>query len=200
MIESPHCQNTPEWESERLGLPTASCFGKIVTSTGKQSKSRTKYLYELAGERITGEKKPGYYGKSMEKGHERENESRLLYGIQSGVKIETVGLCYKDEKKLFGGSPDGLIGEDGIWENKNAEGHVQLERLFEGWNGSEHHRQNQGNLYITGRNYCILTSYCRGMKPINIVIERDEKFLKILEEELHYFVHDLERMVKEAIA
>jgi len=32
-------QNTPEWLTLRLGIPTASMFDKIVTPAGKFSKS-----------------------------------------------------------------------------------------------------------------------------------------------------------------
>ena len=54
MIISPYAQRTPEWHKERLGLPTASCFEKIITTTGQISKQREKYLYELTGETLSG--------------------------------------------------------------------------------------------------------------------------------------------------
>jgi len=53
-------QNTPEWYEARLGIPTASGFDRIITTKGEVSKSREKYLYELAGEIVTGEQFVGY--------------------------------------------------------------------------------------------------------------------------------------------
>src|SRR6056297_3226713 len=49
-------QGTAAWHACRIGNPGASGMSKIITSQGKASASRTKYMYQLAGELITGEK------------------------------------------------------------------------------------------------------------------------------------------------
>ena len=64
-------QGSPEWFAEKLGKPSASNASKILQDNGKQSKSRTGYLYELAAERITGKQVEGYQNKNMENGKER---------------------------------------------------------------------------------------------------------------------------------
>ena len=61
-------QNSEEWYQARLGLPTVSCFEKIVKTNGQRSASREKYLFKLAGEKLSGEKTDSYYGASMAKG------------------------------------------------------------------------------------------------------------------------------------
>lgn len=196
MIISPHDQGTPEWVADRIGKPTGSCFKEILTGSGQRSKSRIKYMYRLAGERVSGEQYKGFYGKDMEMGHEREDESRKLYELVNGVTVEEVGLCYKDEQKLFGASPDGLVGDDGGFETKNAAPHVQAERLDKGWSGSEYKMQCMGNLLVTGRKWWDLVSYCRGMKPVVIRFQRDEEFLRKLEIELRLFCKELDELVK----
>lgn len=188
-------QNTPEWDAIRLGLPTSSEFKKIITSTGAISKQRNKYLYKLAGEKLSGEKADGYYGPAMALGHERENEAREIYGLINDVQVRQIGFCFFDENKQFGSSTDGLVGDDGIFENKNALGHVQVERLEEGWSKADHYQQIQGELYVTGRKWCDLMSYSRGIKPIIIRFERDEKFISKLAEELQVFIEDLNELV-----
>lgn len=196
MIISPHEQNTPEWEKERLGLMTASCFGQIVNMKGERSASRTKYMYQLAGEIVSGEScAKNYYNKSMEKGHEREDESRRSYAYTRGVEVVQVGLCYRNEEKLYAGSPDGLVAEEGGWENKNAEAHVQLDRLENGWSTASHHRQVMGLLFITGRKWWDLESYSRGLQPIIKRFEIDSQFFFNLENELNYFHEDLMKLV-----
>jgi len=188
-------QNSDEWYQARLGIPTASCFEKIVKINGTQSASREKYLFKLAGEKLSGEKTDSYYGASMAKGHEREDESRKRYSFINDVEVQQVGFCFFDDKKEFGGSPDGLVGDDGGFETKNAESHVQVERLEKGWSKAKHFQQVQGNLYITDREWWDLVSYSRGIKPIVIRFTRDEKFITKLADEIQAFIVDLNNLV-----
>jgi len=184
-------QNTPEWDALRRGIPTASGFQKIITSTGARSKQREKYLYELAGEIVTGESHDNYINGNMERGHERELESRDSYSFIKGVEVQQVGFCFFDDKKKFGCSPDGLVGEDGGFETKNAAPHVHLDRLENGWSKTQHLQQVQGSLYVTSRKWWDLGSYSRGFKPLIIRFERDEEYIKTLADELGLFIDDL---------
>jgi len=189
-------QNTPEWDAVRLGIPTASQFDRIVTTTGARSKQREKYLYELAGEKITGERKEGYKNAAMDRGHDREAESREMYEFVNSVKVQIVGFCFLDNKKEIGCSPDGLVGEMGGFETKDTLPHIQIERLEKGWSTADHFQQVQGCLYVTGREWWDLISYSRGMPPIIIRFNRDEKFIHELSVELIMFVNDLNAIVK----
>ena len=48
-------QGYAEWVAARLGIPTASCFDKIITpKTMKPSASADKYAWELIAERVLG--------------------------------------------------------------------------------------------------------------------------------------------------
>jgi hypothetical protein len=189
-------QNTPQWDKVRLGIPTASEFDRIITTTRTRSKEREKYLYELAGEKITGKRKKKYKNDAMDRGHEREDESRKTYEFITGNEVNLVGFCFFDEKKDFGCSPDGLIGEDGGFETKDTEPHIQLKRLDIGWSGMEHFQQVQGGLLVTGRKWWDLVSYSRGIQPIIVRFERDEDFIKKLQIELILFSNDLNTIVK----
>lgn len=189
-------QNSPEWDAIRRGIPTASNFQKIITSTGARSKQREKYLYELAGEIVTGDSKEGYTNGNMVRGHEREQESRELYEFINSIKIQQVGFCFYDDKKQFGCSPDGLVGDEGGFETKDATPHIHIERLEKGWSKAQYLQQVQGSLYVTGRKWWDLISYSRGFKPLIIRFERDETFIKILAIELRVFTNDLKAIVK----
>jgi hypothetical protein len=57
-----HVQGSDEWLQSRLGKPTASNFGKLITPTGKPSASADGYINELIAQRITGEL-PEFYTK-----------------------------------------------------------------------------------------------------------------------------------------
>lgn len=189
-------QGTDEWMALRTGIPTASNFEKIVTSTGARSEQRGKYLYQLAGEIITGEPKDDYNNANMERGHEREQESREMYEFTNDLTVEQVGFIYYDENKTFGCSPDGLVGGDGGFETKDALPHVHLDRLENGWSKAQHFQQVQGGLFITGRKWWDLVSYSRGFKPVIIRYEPDAKFIKILAVEIRMFINDLNNIVE----
>jgi len=195
LIISEHKQNTPEWIAERLGCPSASEFKRIVTAKGVRSESRGKYINELASEIITGERAASYKNKAMDQGHEREQENIDLYKFRNGCEITQVGFCWKDENKLYGASPDALVNDDGLMEAKNSNGAQQIDRILHGWTAAEHHRQAMGQMLVTGRKWCDVVSYCRGMKTVTVRFERDEKFLEILEFELIMFNDELMELV-----
>lgn len=186
-------QGSPEWTDLRVGNPGASEFKYIVTSKGEPTSKppREKFIRQMAGEIITGEKEKTYQNKYMTKGIEREAESRTLYEFVNNVEVQQVGIIYMNEQKMFHCSPDGIIGEDGGYETKNAETHIQIGRLLDGWSRAEHYQQVQGSLYVTGRKWWDLMSYSRGLPPLIFRFERDEVFISKLEAELEKFVFDL---------
>lgn len=196
MIISPNAQGTDEWKQDRLIIPTSSNFNKIVTSKGERSKQRIKYLYQKVGEAITGEPADNYTNSYMDLGTEREDEARREYEWQENVEIVQVGLCYLDEKKEFAASPDGLIGDRGGFENKNAIPSVQLERLEKGWKGTEHIQQVQGNLMVSERDWWDLQSYSRGFERVVIRFLPDYEFIKKLKIEIKLFNEDVQTLVE----
>jgi putative phage-type endonuclease len=195
MIVSPHAQNTPEWMAERVGIPTASNFDKIVTSKGEPSASAKKYLFQLIGEKLANRKEENYQNAHMLRGIELEDDARSLYSFIKDVTVETVGLCYPDERKLCGASPDGLVGKDGILEIKCPCFAVHIEYLLKGKLPTTYFQQVQGQLYVTERKWCDFMSYSEGLEPFIVRVERDETFIKKLEVALEKFSEEFEDTV-----
>ena len=48
-------QGSQAWHEARLGIPTASCFKRLLTPAGKLSKSTGPYMAELLSEQFSGE-------------------------------------------------------------------------------------------------------------------------------------------------
>ena len=190
-------QGTPEWLAEKLGKPSASNIDKIITNDGKLSKQREGYLYELAGEIITGKQENSFKSAAMEQGTERENESRNFFEFISGATIKQVGVIYKDERKLFLCSPDGILEDkkEGL-ELKNPLAKTQIKYLLDGKLPSEYYGQIQMSLYVTGYDYWNFVSYVPGMKPLILRVTRDEKFIKALKVELEIFTQELNKLVE----
>ena len=110
-----HTQGSDEWLQSRLGKPTASNFGKLITPTGKPSTSAEGYINDLIAQKITGELPEFYTNEAMARGNELEPAAKAMYEFMHGVEVVEVGLCLHDEFEC-GASPDGLVGDDGLVE------------------------------------------------------------------------------------
>ena len=190
-------QMSEQWFALRTGIPTASNFDKIVTTKGDKSKQREKYLWQLAGERVTGIKEETFQNGTMKRGIEMESEARTLYELMTGQEIQTAGLCFQNEKKLCACSPDGLIGEDGGIEIKCPTLAVHVGYLLAGKLPTIYFQQIQGSLYITGRKWWVFFSYYPGMKPLLIKVDRDEAFIKALDHEMKIFCAEIDKVTNE---
>jgi len=189
-------QNTDEWIQARLGIPTASKFKEVQAKKGPRGgipKGRQTYLRKLAGEVITGYPMDSYTNSYMDKGHEREEEARELYAFLRGVEPVKVGFI---KTETCGCSPDALVRDDGMWECKNAEAHIQIERLENGVVPPEHVAQCQGQLMVAERAWVDFMSYSRGLPPLIVRMERDEAYIKVLRESVDYFNEELSALVK----
>ena len=186
-------QNSPEWFAAKCGIPSASNFDKLVTSQGKPSKQRTKYLYRLAGETITGISEETYQNKDMLRGKEMEVEARQLYQLVSGEEVQEVGFCLADG---YGASPDGLVGEIGLLEIKCPTMAVHISYLLDNTLPVDYFQQVQGQILVTGRLWIDFMSYYPGIKPLIVRVIRDEKFIKALRVELEVFCGELKDLVK----
>lgn len=190
MIVHDCVQGTPEWLNLRLGIPTASRFDDILTpKTRKPSASARKYRAELLAEYLIRAPMDSPASPWMERGTALEPEARAWYAFETGADVRQVGFVTRDDR-LVGGSPDSLIGEDGILEIKcpSATNHV-LYMLNDdpGYIG-----QCQGLLYLTGRAWVDLLSYNPVLPPVVIRVERDEEYIADLCRVLDAFVEVLE--------
>lgn len=194
-------QGSAAWLYERVGYVTASRFNAVIAKTkaGKPTAEREKYLMELVVERITGQPQDHFTSAAMQWGIEQEKASRMDYEAHSGRMIEETGFIKHPTLPMVGGSPDGLIGEDGGWESKSPfNSAVHIYTLLDGV-PEEHIAQCQGLMWITGRKWWDFQSYdprlpeplCRFVHRI----ERDEKYIAQLEKEVIEFSAEVAAMV-----
>lgn len=188
-------QRSAEWYSARCGVPSASNFDRIVTSKGEVSKQRQKYLYQLAGEKVSGITKESFQSAAMANGIELEDEARKMYMLVSDSVVEEAGFCKTEGEIEAGCSPDGLVGEIGGLEIKcpNVETHVEY--LLENKLPTEYFQQVQGSLFVTGREWWDFMSYSPGIKPLIIRVYPDVEFHKKLRIELTVFCKELTEII-----
>lgn len=188
-------QKTPEWYAARCGIPTSSEFDKIIATTGKVSTQRTKYLYQLAGERISKMPSESYQSAAMLRGIEMEDEARRFYEFSTGVEVQKVGFCLSDDGKC-GASPDSLVGEDGGLEIKCPLVHTHVGYLLGNKLPTDYFPQVQGQLFVTGRKWFDFVSYYPGLKPLVVRVRPDVEFHKALKRELIGFCNELDQVIK----
>ncbi len=186
-------QGAPEWFAARCGIPSASNFDKIINIDGKQSRSREKYLYQLAGERLLNGTEETYQNGAMQRGIVLEAEARQLYELITGKTVLQVGLCVDNG---YAASPDGLVDDDGLLEIKCPLLSTQVGYLIKGDLPSDYFQQTQGQLLVTGRKWVDFLSYYPGIAPFIIRVKPDKKFQEALKTELDLFCRELEEITK----
>jgi len=181
-------QGTEDWFAGRRGIPTASNFSKIITGTGKASTSADTYMNELLAEWLADKSYSIEQSEWMARGNELEAEARAWYAMNADLEVSEVGLCYLDDKRLIGASPDGLCGDEGQLEIKCPKHSTHIGYLLKGKLPSAYKQQVQGQLWITGRQWCDFISYHPDFDPMLIRIERDEAFITELSAQVSKFV------------
>lgn len=195
-------QQSQEWLELRLGTPTASRFSTIMASgeDGDDSKTRTKYLYQLAGEILTGVPAEGkIITAAMQRGNDMEPEARVLYERTNLVTVERVGFV---RRKLplgawVGCSPDGLIGKRKALEIKTMAPDLMIALLEKGSRlPSKWRAQVHGTMWVGGFEECDLQLYYRGMPEApKFTLMRDETFIKQISDAVEVFEYDLRQIV-----
>lgn len=173
-------QGSPEWESIRLGIPTASEFHRIITPTGKKSTAADGYANELIAEMMLARKVKTFTGSyATERGKELEPKAAEDYELTEGVKTEIVGFCTDDEMTM-GCSPDRLVGADGAIEIKVCAADAIVDYILTDDCGADHKPQIQGQLFVLGRKWVDLVPFHPDMPPTKIRVHRDEKYLELM--------------------
>lgn len=199
LVIHPCDQNTETWARARMGMPTASMFSVIGRQKGRAadgtSKTRTTYLYKLAGEILTGEPMESYSNADTDRGHLQEPDARNLYAFQQDVEPELVGFI-EDTDLRAGASPDALVGSDGLVEIKSCLPHIQIDRLIKGALPPEHVPQVQGGLLISGRGWADFVSYSPKLPLLVVRVERDQSYITNLWADIRRFNDELDALVE----
>jgi len=185
-------QGSPEWFEARRGIPTASRYADVLAE-GKGI-MRARYMRQLAAEIITEEPMETYKNAKMERGKEHEPDLRKRYAFDHDADVEQVGFL-RSTMMATGCSPDGLVGVDGMIEIKSTEPDLLIELLDSGRAPTQHMAQIQGNLWITGRDWCDLVIGWPKLPLFTVRVKRDEPYMANLRRELDRFNQELHEMV-----
>lgn len=186
-------QNSHEWLAERRGRITASRIANVMSTLkrGGEGADRKNYRTELIAERLSGRAEDHYTSPEMMWGTENEPYARAAYEIGCGVMVDQVGFVLHPTMDFSGGSPDGLVGEDGMIEIKCGKTTTHLKWLMAGEVPEEHQDQILWNLCCTERKWCDFISFDPrlpdGLNIFIVRMQRDEKRIANIEAEVKLF-------------
>lgn len=178
-------QGSPEWRMARLGRITAGEFDKVLTSTKKVSAQIKSVVHRMVAERLTGEIQSNeFMSSSMQRGVELESEAREFAKLALDIDFDQVGFLLHEEG--YGCSPDGINLELKIGlELKCPEPKTHIGYLLDSDElKKKYWHQVQGSMLVTGFSQWYLVSYCPQLKPVILLIERDNDYLDALRDEL----------------
>lgn len=202
MRVSKYEQRTPEWFADRLGVPSASQFHRIITPTGQASKQVDSYINELVAEKVTQQQAYIHETEAMKRGTELEPEARVTFEWIMGddYSVSEIGFCKLDKLEI-GCSPDGVIdlpdGKVAILEIKCPMANTMVEYLRDGILPSKYKPQVQGQLWITEADHAYFFAHHPDFVPLLIKVDRDEEFIQKLSSLAYDMVQKVEKLAKE---
>lgn len=198
-------QGSEAWLALRIGIPTASMFGKIVTTKKAELSAQAhSYGLRLVAERLLNTPATqfggDYSGPWMERGRDLEPMAVAQYQFQFDVVTVPVAFITTDDGRL-GCSPDRLVVSDkriGL-EIKSPSPQVHLGYLLDGLD-DDHKPQIQGQLLVGELDRVDLYSYNPAMPPALIQTVTDEPYAAKLRSALYRFADILDDMTARAKA
>ena len=207
MITVTDTQRDEAWHAARAGKVTASRFKDVISRTAKglPTADRTRYLWQIVTERLTGQPVQMPDAAPLRWGRENEDAARAAYLFTSSAKLTETGFV-AHPTLACGASPDGLLSDEtdpdgmfGLIEIKcpwNSQNHLET------WlNGmpEDHQAQIQGQMWLTGREWCDFVSFDPRMPAdLQLYVQRvkgNPEFQAMLEREIIAFSAEADEIV-----
>lgn len=167
-------QRTEAWMQQRCGKVTASRVSDIMAKTKSgPSASRANYMAELICERLTGQQAERFSSAAMDWGTATEPQARAAYEFMTDRAVVETGLVDHPSIPMFGASPDGLVGDDGLIEIKCPNTATHIETLLAETVPGKYMTQMQVQMICAGRVWCDFVSFDPRLPPdLQIWIKR----------------------------
>jgi hypothetical protein len=192
-------QGSEEWDRLRA-RPTASNFYRIISpAKGEYSRaSASEYASEIVAKRLSvfTEPPPSFW---MEWGTENEPSALASYEADNGVAVRKVGFVMPEFTDAYGGSPDGLVGDDGLLEIKCPKPETLIQYHAAGVLPDKYKPQVQGLMMITGLPWCDFYAWHPELAAFQVRVEADydyHKKIAVALEKLLWEIKNVESCVK----
>ena len=197
-------QGSDAWHKIRLGKITASRVKDVLTKGRGTSPSKTaeSYMMELIAEILTGNSKPFFENDAMRWGTETEPQARAMYAVNNDF-VDVKEVAFVEHNEQVGISPDGLIGDDGLFEAKCPNTTTQLKRALSDSYSSDYKAQIQMQLWVTEREWCDFVSFdprlnC-GASYLQERVYRDEEYINDMKIKVYAFVDEMNARIQKIL-
>lgn len=195
-------QRSELWLMQRKGCLTASRMNDAIAKTSKGSYTAKRYdvMYALMEERLTDQVTSIYVNQAMQWGIDTEPQAKAAYTFLTDRVIEEAPFVLHPTLPMTGASPDGYVGADGLIEIKCPTTRTHIENLESRSVPLKYYPQMQWQMECTGRDWCDFVSFDPRMperlQTLIIRVERDEKYIDMLIDEVIKFETELQHKIK----
>ena len=186
-------QRTDEWFALKHGKFSASGFSKLMGN--KSNKGYQDQLYQVAYERLTGQRIETYTNKAMQDGIDNEPLARKAYEKETNQLVDEVGFIELND--FVGVSPDGLVNDNGMLEIKCPQWNTQIDYLIKNKLPSEYKYQVYGQLWIAEREWNDFYSWHSDLPALRIRVYRDEKIIKELSNRVNEAIEETQNILNQ---
>ncbi len=149
-------------------------------------------MFALLAERMMGHPRFEFMSEWMKRGIELEGKAVSYYELQNDIDTVAVGFI-TDDLKRWGCSPDRLVGQRGLLQVKVPKDETHAMYLLRSGSVFDKYKvQASGELMVSGKDFNDLISWHPEMPKAIVHTERDEPFIKLLEEAVMEFSAKLE--------
>ena len=168
-------QGSEEWFEQRLGIPTASEFGKIAKrdGTARVGKMPQTYANQLLEERFCKTVNDWEGNQFTVAGTLKESQARAWYSLGIDEEVSEHGFCLSDCGR-YGYSPDALVGESGLLEIKCPKASTHIGRLLDNKIPDDYWMQCHGGMMVTGRQWIDFLDYHEDLPALVVRVQRSE--------------------------
>jgi putative phage-type endonuclease len=194
-------QRSEAWHELRLGKLTASCIADALARTQKGwGAGRENLRARLVCERLTGLSQETYSNAAMAWGTEHEEEARDAYAQHTFCPVAEVGFVDHPTIPWSGCSPDGLVGDDGLFEAKCPNSSTHINTLLGRGFADKYVKQVMWQMAcLPERQWADLVSYDprlpESMRLFIQRVHRDDKLIAELEAEVSAFLAEVDETV-----
>lgn len=195
-------QGSLEWLDMRLGKVTASRVADVMSKGRGTAPSKTSesYMMELIAEALTGRSKPFFENDAMKWGTETEPQARAMYSVNNDF-VEVKEVAFVEHNNQIGISPDGFVGENGLFEAKCPNTTTQLKRALSDDYSKDYKPQIQMQLWVTEREWCDFVSFDPRLDCDAAYLEqrvfRDEEYIEEMKVKVYAFVEKMNELIEQ---
>lgn len=185
-----------------IGSLGASLMHDVIAKgkNGAWLAGRANVEAQLIQEIITNQAAPSFSSAAMEWGVQTEPDARAAYEFLRDVDCVQTDPIPHPRIKGAHASPDGLIGSDGLIEVKCPNTATHIDTLLNGTIAARYRTQMQWQMCVTARQWCDFVSFDPRMPASMQIwihrIERNDKLISELEEQVQEFLAELDAKVK----